>query len=157
MSREGDLMRRALKRHLMPALNTRGFTGKTSAFQRKTAQWMDLLDVQYGKYGGQFILEFGRRERGELKTSWGEVVSEDKLNVAHLSPLRRARLEERGPSMGPLMRGFSFEGFGEEAARYDALASRVAALLPQVEGWLEGGVLGSHIHSLGTPGARSVE
>lgn len=77
MSREGDLMRKALKRALLPELKLLGFDGTSSSFQRKSDKALDLLSIQYWKYGGQFILEFARRERGDLHTSWGEVIPEE--------------------------------------------------------------------------------
>ena len=152
MSREGDLMRKALKRELLPQLKLHGFVGATSSFQRKSDNTLDLLSIQYWKYGGQFILEFARRERGELQTSWGEVVPEEKLDVAHVRPTRRARLQRNDEVFEELFRGFKFEGFGEDQAKYDALAKQVASLLPQVNAWLETGVSGENVHSL-APGA----
>jgi hypothetical protein len=137
MSREGDLVRRALKRHLIPALSAIGFSGRSSEFQRLLGESQDLLCIQYWKNGGSFVLEFGRRERGPLHTTWGEVFPEDKVTVAHLPTVARARLEDRSAESGDLFFGFQFAGFGEDRPRYDALAQRVAALLPQVDAWLQ--------------------
>ena len=152
MSREGDLMRKALKRELLPQLKLLGFIGATSNFQRKSDKALDLLSIQYSKYGGQFILEFARRERGELQTSWGEIIPEEKVNVAHVIPTRRARLQRNDEMFEELFRGFKFEGFGENQARYDALANQVASFLPQVNAWLETGVSGENVHSLASSG-----
>lgn len=140
-------MRKALKRLLLPELNRLGFRGSTSKFQRTSSDWLDLLSIQYWKYGGQFILEFARCERGALHTSWGEVIPEEKLEVAYVGPSQRARLEQRGPTSGEGFRGFKFSGFGEDTARYEALAAEVTALLPQVEEWLTNGTAGEHIHA----------
>ena len=140
-------MRKALRKQLVPALHSMGFTGTTSRFQRASAEWLDLLSIQYWKYGGQFILEFARRERGPLHTSWGETIPEEKLDVAYVDPAKRARLEQRGETAGEGFRGFQFREFGEDAERYQALASQVASLLPQVDQWLETRSAGSHIHA----------
>ena len=140
-------MRKALKRCLLPKMKRLGFSGSGSKFQRTSTDWLDLVSIQYWKYGGQFILEFARRERGALHTSWGEVVPEEKLDVAYVSPSLRARLEQRGADSGEGFRGFKFSGFAEDTARYEALAAQVAALLPQVEEWLQSGKAGEHIHA----------
>jgi hypothetical protein len=146
MSREGELMRAALRKRLVPALVSMGFTGKSSCFQRRMGA-LDLIDIQYWKYGGEFILEFARAGRGDLKTSWGELVPEEKITVAHTSPLDRARLEQRGAMSGEHLRGFSFASFGEDREKYESLASEVASLLPQVEQWFETGRVGTHVRS----------
>lgn len=147
MSREGDLMRKALKRHVFPGLAALGFTGGPTHFRRLRSDTHDMLSVQYWKYGGSFILEFGRRERGPLHTTWGEVVAEDRLDVAYLAVQSRARLQERPEAAADTFAGFRFEGFGEDVARYDTLAARVSAMLPQVDAWLDGGVVGPDIHA----------
>ena len=149
MSREGDLMRKALKKVLLPELKAMGFVGTSSSFQRRTAEHLDLLDIQYWKYGGQFILEFARTKRGDLNTSWGEIVPEEKIGVAHMSPLKRARLQRTIEATEDLFRGFKFSDFGEDLDKYSALASQVASLLPQVNVWLEGGAAGENVHTLG--------
>jgi hypothetical protein len=149
MSLEGELMRKALKKVLLPELNRIGFTGTSSNFQRRSAENLDLLSIEYWKYGGQFILEFARSKRGALNTSWGEVVQEEKIGVAHISPLQRARLQRTLEASEDLFRGFKFSGFGEDLAKYIALAHEVAALLPQVNAWLESGAAGENIHTLG--------
>ena len=141
-------MRKALKKVLLPELSRIGFIGASSNFQRRSAENLDLLSIQYWKYGGQFILEFARRKRGTLNTSWGEV-QEQNIGVAHMSPLLRARLQQTLEASEGLFRGFKFSGFGEDLANYIALANEVASLLPQVNAWLENGVAGENIHTLG--------
>lgn len=150
MSREGDLFRKALRRSLLPELRRLGFTGRTSAFQRADGDRLDLLDIQYWKYGGGFILEFASCARGPLHTSWGEVVPEAELQVAHIGPLQRARLQP-GPQdpPGPAHGWFGFAGFSEDLERYERLAARIVALLPQVDEWLRTRTPGSHVHPLG--------
>lgn len=145
MSREGDMMRKALKRHVVPALRALGFIGKTSKFQRLLPENQDLLSIQYNKYGGSFILEFGRRERGPLYTSWGPVIPEEKLEIIYLSPMHRGRLQEAEAQ--ELFSGFSFQDFGEDIGKYEALAIRVATLLPQIDIWLSMGRKGENIHA----------
>ena len=136
MSREGDLMRKALRKHLFPALAAAGFVGKSIHFMRLRDDSQDLLSIQYWKYGGSFILEFGRRDRGPLLTAWGPVIPEESLEVAYLPVRDRARLQERDAPPDDTFAGFSFTGFGEDVAKYEQLALRVASDLPQVDAWL---------------------
>ena len=147
MSRNGDLMRKALRRHVIPELHRRGFTGKSAAFQRLGDDFQDLLSIQFWKYGGEFILEFARRGRGPLATSWGEVVAEEKLDVAYVSPTSRGRLEQRGPATGQYLQGFDFSGFGEDIESFEGLARQVAGLLAQVDEWLRTQKQGEHVRS----------
>lgn len=144
MSREGDLMRRALKRKLLPGLERFGFEGTLTAMQRKNPDSLDVLGIQYWKYGGEFILEFGRCELGDRHSPWG-VTPEAKIEYGHLPALERARLEQRGPAMGKGFRGFSFQGFGEDIQKYEALAEEVVLVLPQIDNWLERRGAGSHV------------
>jgi hypothetical protein len=99
----------------------------------------DLLAIQYHKYSGSFILEFGRRERGPLQTSWGPLVPEEKLDVMYLPPTQRARLQETDANAKDIFAGFSFQEFGEDSSKYEALARLVTELLPQVDVWLSSG------------------
>lgn len=147
MSRNGDFMRKALRRFWVPEVVRLGFVGKSSTFQRIGADYQDLLSLQYWKYGGEFILEFARRERGPFTAPWGPTISEEKLDVAYISPLLRARLEQRGSVSGPHLRGFDFSSFGDDTAKYESLAKEVASLLPEVDEWLTCGRRGKHIHS----------
>ena len=57
--------------------------------------------------------------------------------MAHLPTVARARLEDRSADSEGLFFGFQFAGYGEDRPRYDALAQRVAALLPQVDAWFQ--------------------
>lgn len=145
MSRDGDRMRKALRRHLVPALDALGFCGGPSRFRRFREELQDLVSIQYWKYGGRFILEFGSRTRGPLHTSWGEVVAEDAVDVTYLPVGDRARLQDRRAPPDDLFGGFAFDGIGDDASGYDDLARHVAALLPQVDAWLRTGQAGPDI------------
>lgn len=153
MSTENEQMRKAIKRILLPALQSRGYVGSASDMRRASEGGLDLLAIQFAKYGGQFILEFARRERGPLHASWGEVIPEDKLTVAHVRPTMRARLQRIDAPADDTFRGFCFAGYGDDRARYDALAMHVTALLSQVDDWLDRGSAGDHVLPLGGPPA----
>lgn len=138
-------MRKALRAHLIPTLSKCGFAGGASHCMRFRDGTQDLLSLQYWKYGGSFILEFGGRSRGPLRTSWGEVIAEDKLDVAYLAVTDRARLQDRLAPEEDTFAGFAFAGFGDDMNKYHALARRVAGLIPQVDAWLRTGELGPDI------------
>ncbi|SMC20201.1 hypothetical protein SAMN02745857_00860 [Andreprevotia lacus DSM 23236] len=142
MSREGDLMRRALRKRVLPLLAGMGFVGKTAHFQRRSELWLDLLTIQFHHHGGSFLLECGRTRRGDFQTHWGPLVPEAELEVAYLH--RRARLIDQSE-----FGWFAFAGFGEDLALYDAVAQRVAGLLPQLDDWLTGQGTGSAIQAHG--------
>jgi hypothetical protein len=147
MSREGNLMRGALKRQVVPALRGMGFAGTGTSFRRLLPARQDLLTIQFSKYGGSFILEFGSRERGPLQTSWGPVVPEDEVSAIYLSVTQRARLQEAEAQAKDAFAGFSFEGFGDSELLYESLAIRVCGLLSQAEGWLCSRTKGPNVHA----------
>lgn len=147
MSRNGDLMRKALKRHWLPEMTRLGFVGAGSHYRRLEPEAQDLLTLQYWKFGGEFILEFARRCRGPFETTWGKPIPESEMEVIYLNPLERARLEQRGPLTGPHLRGFDFSTFGEDAGEYEKLALHVPALMPCVDHWLRHGTASEHIHA----------
>jgi hypothetical protein len=149
MAREGDLIRKAFKRHMLPGLASIGFVGRMPNFQRLFPDSQDLLTIQYHKYGGSFILEFGRRQRGSLQTSWGPLVAEEKVEVIYLPTNQRARLQEVESQASDLFAGFSFQHFDEDEQAYEALAIRVLGLLPQVDAWLSSGAKGPNVQALG--------
>lgn len=155
MSRDSELMRKSLRKHLYPALARLGFVGKSSTFQRLLPDHLDLLSVQHWKYGGEFVLEFARRERGDMTMSWGDVVPEAKLDVAHTDPMSRARLVSDRTHSRSGFHGFEFAGLGDEPAAYDDLAMSVVNLLPQVCVWLSSGVAGSNIRAFAANGKTS--
>jgi len=148
VANSGDLMRKALKRHWLPELARLGFTGKASRFQRLEPDAQDLLSLQYWKFGGEFILEFARRKRGPFSTPWGAVVPEEKLDVAYLNPLDRARLQQVGPHAGEHFRGFAFHDFGDDESKYEALAMQLVCLMPAVDDWLRHGTVTEHVRPL---------
>jgi len=142
-------MRRALKQRFVPKLDQLGFAGRANSFQRILPNAQDLLSLQHWKYGGEFILEFARRERGALVSSWGKTVSEEEIEVAYIDPRHRARLEQVGPSAGAHLQGFDFSSFGTEFSKYEALANQVAELLADVDAWLRERRPSQHVRTLG--------
>lgn len=136
-------MTAALKRELVPALLGRGFTGAYPRYRRETATTIEFVAIFYDKPGTRFFLEFGAHARGDKQTSWGEVVPEAKLTLEHVALDRRARLQVRG-GRGSTSEDW-FDCRFDAEAQCQALAAQVAALLPQVEAWLERDELGPNV------------
>jgi hypothetical protein len=151
MAKDGERMRKALKAHLLPAISALGFVGSANQYRRLRDDRQDLLAVQYWKYGGSFLLEFGHRPRGDLHTAWGDVVPEDRVTVVYLPVADRARLVDRGAADDDLFRGFRFDAFGDDGSTYDTLARHVTALLPQVDRWLRTGQVGPDLDVIPAP------
>jgi Domain of unknown function (DUF4304) len=148
MPSPGDLMRKALKKLLLPRLSQIGFSGKGNEFQRKRGDQLDLLSLQWGKYGGEFVIEFASRPVGLLRTSWGEDIPEVNITTAHVHPLDRARLLPADESAGLQLHGFQFANFEDDLSKYESLAQDVASLLTQVDSWLVGKVKGANVRPL---------
>jgi hypothetical protein len=148
MPSPGDLMRSALKQLLSPQLDQLGFVGRGNEFQRKRGEKLDLLSLQWGKYGGEFVIEFASRPAGSLATTWGETIPEHRITTAHVHPLDRARLLPTEHSAGLQLHGFHFGNFENDRSKYDSLAQNVTALLPQVDLWLTNKVKGTNVRPL---------
>lgn len=141
-------MNRALKRALVPALAAAGFAGRYPRYRRVEAARIAFVAVFHDKAGTRFFLEFGTHERGDKRTSWGDVVTEDALLLEHVPFDRRARLQARTGRGSVDADWFAYGSFDDDAA-FDALAQAVAAMLPQVERWLADGTTGPNVHATG--------
>ncbi|MEN5209381.1 hypothetical protein ABE493_14800 [Stenotrophomonas terrae] len=141
MKTPGQMMATSIKKVLLPEMRRLGFVGGGVAnFVRSSGDQRDFLSIQYWTYGGSFILEFSRVPATWVDPDSGEVPK----RVFETDPLLRQRLIDIEQHRD--FRGFSFKAFGSEQSRYDQLAASVVALLPQVEAWLESGIVGPNIH-----------
>jgi hypothetical protein len=141
-------MRNALKRTLIPYLESEGFGGKFPDFQRKEKDVLHLLSVHFDKHGGGFYLEFAKHPVGDKKTSWGEIVPEQKLNVAYAPAEDRARLQENANPNSLREDWFRFDNLSE--SEIEALVKRVIALFTQVNDWLRDKKVGKNISAFKT-------
>lgn len=46
------------------------------------------------------------------------------------------------------MRGFTYETFGDDIARYECLAKQVASLIPTIDDWLRHGKASAHVRAV---------
>ena len=139
-------MRNTIKKTLVPYLETEGFNGKFPSFQRKEKHMLHLLTVQFDKHGGGFFLEFAYHPPGDKKTSWGEFVPENKLNVAYAPIEDRARLQEYGRPNSLREDWFRYENLSED--EFETLVKHVIELFPQVNNWLRNKRVGKNISAI---------
>jgi hypothetical protein len=82
-------MKLALQEHFVPQLRARGFKGSLPHFRRVTSTGVDLLTVQFDKWGGGFVIEIARCGPLGATMSWGEVVPASKVTAHHLDVRHR--------------------------------------------------------------------
>lgn len=128
-----------------------GFSVRYPYFQRKRDGHLELVNVVHDKWGGGFFLEFAKVDAGDLHTSWGKIIPEREIEVAHTDPATRARLLATTGSSGSPNDYFRFEAFADDRAKCDELVEEVLSLLPQVLAWFEQAVVGPNISEYANP------
>jgi Domain of unknown function (DUF4304) len=137
-------MLQRLQQRLVPALRELGFSGSLPHFARIRRDSLDLLSVQFDKWGGGFVVEIARVPPEGLP-GWTEVPLE-KLTSYHLPLTARARLQQ---SRRPLTEGWFRYDHGRpqwkfwarqlsEDEQQDRAVLEVLRLLPQAEAWWMG-------------------
>ena len=124
---KNDAMKLALRQQFVPCLRERGFKGSLPHFRRVQESGIDLLTVQFDKWGGGFVIEIGRCGPEGVTMSWGEVVPPRKVTAHHLSS--RRRLGAPGPEVDG--RWFRFD----EGTPVAAVARMAAAMLDEADRW----------------------
>lgn len=84
MSDSRDSMLAALKRVVVPDLRTRGFRGSIPHFRRERTKQIDLLAIQFSRWGGEFVVELARAPVEGLTLQSGKVIPPDKLRAYHV-------------------------------------------------------------------------
>lgn len=135
--------RAIIKKFLIPKLKIEGFHGKFPEFQRKEQERLHLLSVVFDKYGGGFFLEVSNYPSGDMETSWGEVVREPDITVAHTPIECRARLQQKEHKHSLSEDWFRFDKFSED--EIEDLVLEVIDLLPQINYWLREKKVGQNI------------
>ena len=138
-------LRNAIRRILEPEMAEAGFTIRYPHFQRRRGGRLELVSVQHDKWGGGFCLEFAPHPAGDLATDWGEVVPEDRIDVAYTDPGTRARLLASTAAADSYEGFFRYEDFADDKDRCEALVAEVVALLPQVFAWFDDGTVGPNV------------
>ncbi|HSQ30426.1 MAG TPA: DUF4304 domain-containing protein [Gemmatimonadaceae bacterium] len=118
----------ALRRVLVPELRRRGFVGSFPHFRRVRPTRIDLLTVQFSRWGGEFVVEIAHAPPTGVTMHWGEVVPPTKVTAHDVMPRRRL-----GTSPGQDDYWFKFAE-AREPATFDQVA---AQLLPFLESQAE--------------------
>ena len=138
-------LRSSTRRILEPAMAELGFRIRYPHFQRTRNGELELVSLQHDKWGGGFILEFAKHAAGDLQTSWGETVPEEKIDVAYTNPATRARLLATTERNDDRLNYFRYDPKADDRASTDALVEQMVRLLPQVIEWFESGLAGPNV------------
>ena len=140
-------IRNLLKRKLIPLLEAESFQGKYPEFQRLEDGCLQLLAINFDQYDRGFFLELATHSPGDLVTSWGEVVPEREITVAHTPVESRARLQRRGHRNSLSEDWFLYEGLS--ADEVEELVDHVVDLLPQMDDFFHERKVGGNISIAG--------
>jgi len=86
------IMDRVLKEIVVPELRARGFTGSLPHFRRIRSDRIDLVTVQYSRYGGEFVVELSQCGPEGVTADRGKEAPRDKVTAHHLFSPDRYRL-----------------------------------------------------------------
>jgi hypothetical protein len=71
----------ALRTYVLPELRARGFRGSLPQLRRASIESIDLITVQFDKWGGGFIIEIARCEPTGVTTHWGKQIASSRESV----------------------------------------------------------------------------
>ena len=128
-----DDMNAALRARLVPALRSRGFRGSLPHFRRILANRIDLLTVQFDKWGGGFVLEISRCVPQGVTTYWGKEIPPGKVTVHDVHPDQRHRLGSSAP--GEDGRWFRYD----DGTPAETVAAAASAALTEADQWWDAG------------------
>ncbi len=149
MTSPAKQVRRRIRAALVPHIESYGFVGKYPAFQRVEEGQLHLLAIVYDKYGGGFVLEFGRMAPGPFEAPWGDTVPQAELEIGHAPLNSRARLVRTTQGNGLYEDFFRFDEPGMDAAGCARLVDEVVGKFGQVDEWLRGGAKGENVAAYG--------
>jgi hypothetical protein len=122
-------MRESLHKILVPELRSRGFKGSLPHFKRFRESCVDLLAIQFNKYGGSFVVEIGSCSLEGVRIWGGELIPAEKARCHHLPWELRLRL---GSKPGRVNRDHWFKfrkGFLVYWFSYDPVAREILPFL----------------------------
>lgn len=129
-------MTAALKKHVVPILKERGFTGKFPNFRRMNDTGIDLLTFQFDKWGGGFVVNIAACPKEGTTTYWGETFGPDVVTAHHIN--YRLRLGATDEESDHWFR-YDKKGFGFLFSRRDPFEAAALEVLPyldsQAENW----------------------
>lgn len=122
-------MNAALRDRFVPALRSRGFKGSLPHFRRVGEDRIDLLTVQFDKWGGGFVIEISQCPLDGITTAWGKKIPAAKVKAHDLHYDDRHRLGS--PARGEDGRWFRYDG----RASVKRVADDAASMLPEADAW----------------------
>ena len=124
-----DDMISSLKRLFVPALRERGFKGSLPHFRRPMQHRIDLLTIQFDKWGGGFVIEISKCSPDGLTMSWGEHIPPNRVRAWDVHPTHRPRLGAPRPEEDG--HWFRFDGWRGT----DRVARQAVSYLPEADEW----------------------
>ena len=85
-------MEASLKRIFVPELRDRGFKGSFPHFRRPRTNRIDLLTVQFNRWGGSFAIEVAICSCEGVVMHWGERITPNRVRAWDVYPPNRPRL-----------------------------------------------------------------
>jgi hypothetical protein len=119
----------ALRTYVLPELRARGFKGSLPHLRRASSETIDLITVQFDKWGGGFIIEIARCEPTGVTTHWGEQIEPARVTAHDVHPLSRHRVGS--PRRGEDGHWFRYDS-GQQVG---VVAQSVLSYLAEVEAW----------------------
>jgi hypothetical protein len=119
----------ALRERFIPALRSRAFKGPFPHFRRALTDRIDLLTVQFDKWGGGFVIEIGRCPPNGVKTAWGKEIAPEKVTAHDLHPSARHRIGSSAP--GEEGKWFRYDGGTSPVA----VAEAAVSALKEADDW----------------------
>ena len=123
----------ALNAVFVPVMRQRGFKGSLPHFRRHRDDRVDLLTIQFDRYGGAFVVEISRCGLEGATTSWGKHIPATKVTAHDLHPDKRHRLGAPSPDVDG--RWFRFDNGTPPRAVAESLCTH----LDEAERWWDAG------------------
>ena len=136
------IMDRALKEIFVPELRARGFAGSLPHFRRIRPDRIDLLTIQYSRYGGEFLVELSQCGPEGVTAGHGMEAPPSKVTVHHLFSAERYRLSHKPGGRGQWFAFDDDRGPAPAEAALEAVCAKAAtmaleAFAQQGEPWWE--------------------
>lgn len=126
-------MNQALKTVFVPVLRGVGFKGSMPHFRRLLPDRVDLLTIQFDRYGGGFVVEISQCGPEGVTTHWGEQIPATRVTTHDLHPDKRHRLGS--PTQNVEGRWFRFD----DGTQPEAVAASLCKYVDEAERWWASG------------------
>lgn len=145
MANKTRKLRKSFKSILEPAMANAGYVVDYPNFRRDREGTLDVVDIQFWKEGGAFIINMARYV-GPLGGPSGFSVPREKIEIGMLPALRQDRIgPTKSQPMEKLVGWFKFDEIWDDRDALNRLCKEVVILLPQLEAWLEDGSITPNI------------